>query len=108
MTKLFISGLPRRMDEMELVQLVGPFDDIDLMTILRDKMTGKSECAGFVHMKTFEGAKEAIASLDGFEMGDCKLEVHFGGEKPEPSGKKVKGFKKQSTFQKAKRPRLSL
>ena len=107
MTKLFVTGLPRKMDEMQLARLFGPCGDIDLLTILCDKFTGESKGAAFVHMKTDEGANEAIATLDGFEIGDRKLEVRLAGDKPAPAPKY--GAAKKSGFApvKNKRPRLN-
>jgi len=107
MTKLFVTGLPRKMDEMQLAQLFAPCGDIDLLTILCDKITGKSKGAAFVHMKTDEGANEAIAVLDGFVIGDNKLEVRLAGDKPAPAPKY--GAPKRNGFAPAKnkRPRLN-
>ncbi len=107
MTKLFVTGLPKKMDEMGLAQLFAPTGDIDLLTILCDKITGRSKGAAFVHMKTDEGANEAIAVLDGFEIGDNKLEVRLAGEKPAPAPKFGGAKKGGFTPVKNKRPRLN-
>ena len=81
MTKLFIVGFPREMDEMQLAQLFGPYGDIILLTIARDKESGKSKGFGFIQMDD-AGAGQAIAALDGFEMDDRKLEVRIAEDKP--------------------------
>ncbi len=105
MTKLFLRGLPAKMDEMQLAQLIGPFGDIELLTIVRDKFSGESKGFGFVHMKTEEGAKQAIAALNGFEAAAGKLEVRLAGDKPEP--KPVLRPGNNNTPVKKKRPRLA-
>ncbi|QXV65279.1 hypothetical protein INP83_19745 [Mucilaginibacter sp. 21P] len=84
MTKLFVVGFPREMDEMSLAQLFGPHGDIDILTIVRDKFTKQSKGFGFIHMKDAEGAQMAIEALDGKEFGDRKLEVRIAEEKPAP------------------------
>jgi len=81
MTKLFIVGFPREMDELQLAQLFGPYGDIILLTIARDKESGKSKGFGFIQMDD-AGAGQAIAALDGFEMEDRKLEVRVAEDKP--------------------------
>ena len=63
MTKLFVTGIPRNNDELELAQLFDPHGDIDLITIVRDQFTKESKGFGFVHMKTENGALEAIQEL---------------------------------------------
>ncbi|RFZ90451.1 hypothetical protein D0C36_21935 [Mucilaginibacter conchicola] len=84
MTKLFVVGFPREMDEMALAQLFGPHGDIDILTIVRDKFTKQSKGFGFIHMKDEEGAQLAIEALDGKEFGDRKLEVRIAEDKPAP------------------------
>ena len=84
MTKLFVVGFPREMDEMTLAQLFGPHGDIDILTIVRDKFTKQSKGFGFIHMKDAEGAQLAIEALDGKEFGDRKLEVRIAEDKPAP------------------------
>jgi len=81
MTKLFIVGFPREMDELQLAQLFGPYGDIILLTIARDKESGKSKGFGFIQMDD-AGAGQAIAALGGFEMEDRKLEVRVAEDKP--------------------------
>jgi RNA recognition motif-containing protein len=86
MTKLFVVGLPREMDEMQLAQLFGPFGDINLLTIIRDKSNGESKGYAFIQMNE-QGADEAIAGLNGYTIGDRQLEVRIADEKPEPATK---------------------
>lgn len=111
MTKLFAVGFPREMDEMELAQLFGPYGDIQLLTIARDKISGKSKGFGFIQMDD-AGAKDAIAALNGYAFGDRLLEVRIAEEKqlplPKPSFKPKPEFTRE-TIQpvRKKRPRLS-
>lgn len=111
MTKLFVVGLPREMDEMQLAQLFGPFGDIKLLTIIRDKANGESKGYAFIQMDE-QGADEAIAGLNGYIIGDRQLEVRIADEKTEPAVKQV--FKAKPVYVpvsqnpvKKKRPRIS-
>jgi RNA recognition motif-containing protein len=113
MIKLFIVGFPRDMDEMRLAQLFGPYGDIELLTIMRDKITGHSKGFGFIQMKDADGAFQAMEALNGFEFGDRKMEVRLAEEKQEPAKRPV-AKRPPPRFQqktlpevKKKRPRLS-
>ena len=110
MTKLFVVGFPRSMDEMQLAQLFGPYGDIELLTIVRDQFTRESKSFGFVHMKTEEGAFEAIQALNGKTFGDRHMEVRLAEEKQVPAIKpkriKYEPVPKTNLAQKKKRPRL--
>lgn len=87
MIKLFVVGFPREMDEMELAQLFGPYGDINLLTIARDKLSGKSKGFGFIQMADQQGADQAIEALNGYAFGDRQLEVRIAEEKPAPVSK---------------------
>ena len=62
MTKLFVVGLPREMDEMKLAQLFGPYGDIKLLTIIRDKSNGESKGYAFIQMGRF-GVRHNLSIL---------------------------------------------
>jgi RNA recognition motif-containing protein len=111
MTKLFIVGLPREMDEMQLAQLFGPFGDIKLLTIIRDKSNSTSKGYGFIQMDD-QDADSAIAGLNGYTIGDRQIEVRIADEKLEPPAKPA--FKAKPVYiplsanpVKKKRPRIS-
>jgi len=111
MTKLFAVGFPREMDEMELAQLFGPYGNIQLLTIARDKISGKSKGFGFIQMDD-AGARDAIAALNGYAFGDRLLEVRVAEDKQQPLPKP--SFKPNSDFNpvspqplRKKRPRIS-
>lgn len=113
MSKLFAVGFPRDFDELQLAQLFAPYGDVDLLTIMRDKVTGMSKGFGFVHMKTEAGADEAIAALNGHAFGDRQMEVRLADGKPVPVQRPVAKPKyvpvraAGEAPAKKKRPRLS-
>jgi len=108
MTKLFAVGFPRTLDEIQIAQLFGPYGDIELITIMRDKFTGESKGFGFIHMKTETGALEAIQALNGKTFGDRQMEVRLAEEKEAAPAKPVYKPvpKTNNPPQKKKRPRL--
>ncbi|QXV67544.1 RNA-binding protein [Mucilaginibacter sp. 21P] len=83
MRKLFISGFPLDISEMELAVLVAPHGDIDTIKIVRDKKTGKCKGYAFVEMATAEGALRAAGELDGFRIKDRELTVNINPETAE-------------------------
>lgn len=112
MTKLFVVGFPREMDEMGLAQLFGPYGDILLLTIARDKDSGKSKGFGFIQMDD-TGAAQAIDALHGYAFGDRLLEVRIAEDKQAPPKPPISQRKSAFTPPatnapiKKKRPRLS-
>jgi RNA recognition motif-containing protein len=65
MKKLFVSGFPLEITEMELALLIAPYGDIETIKIVRDKRTKKCKGYAFVEMKKAESAANAAASLNG-------------------------------------------
>lgn len=111
MTKLFVVGLPREMDEMQLAQMFGPFGDIKLLTIIRDMSSGESKGYGFIQMDD-QDADRAIVGLNGYIIGDRQLEVRIADEKSEPAAKPAYKAKPayipvSASSVKKKRPRIS-
>ena len=110
MIKLFVVGFPRDMDEMQLAQLFGPYGNIQLLTIARDKDSGKSKGFGFIQMDD-QGAEQATASLNGYAFGDRLLEVRIAEDKQQPAKKpfskpKIDYIPATNNPAKKKRPRI--
>jgi RNA recognition motif-containing protein len=82
MTKLFIGGFPLDITELELVQLVAPYGDVDTIKIVRDKKTRKCKGYAFLEMVSLEGAQNAIIELDGTMLADRALSLNIVQEKP--------------------------
>jgi RNA recognition motif-containing protein len=106
MTKIFVVGFPREMDELGLAQLFAPYDEIELLTIVRDKFTGRSKGFGFIHLKSNMGAQDAIRALNGLAIADRKLEVRLADEKVMPAPY-VAEKRENPVPPRKKRPRLS-
>jgi len=86
MTKLFVSGFPLEITEIELAMMIAPHGDISTVKIVRDRQTGKCKGYAFVEMASLRGAEDAVIALDGIEMNDRELTVRIAENKPEGSG----------------------
>jgi RNA recognition motif-containing protein len=82
MVKLFVSGFPLDITEIELAKLIAPYGDIATMKIVRDKKTRICKGYAFIEMETEEGAEQAIEALNGNLMQDRELTVKISEEPP--------------------------
>ncbi|XP_035654972.1 ELAV-like protein 1 isoform X2 [Oncorhynchus keta] len=82
---IFIYNLGQDADEGILWQMFGPFGAVTNVKVIRDFNTNKCKGFGFVTMTNYEEAAMAIASLNGYRIGDKVLQVSFktskGGHK---------------------------
>ncbi|RXN31871.1 ELAV 1 isoform X1 [Labeo rohita] len=74
---IFIYNLGQDADEGILWQMFGPFGAVTNVKVIRDFNTNKCKGFGFVTMTNYEEAAMAIASLNGYRMGDRVLQVSF-------------------------------
>ncbi|XP_066538229.1 ELAV-like protein 1a isoform X2 [Hoplias malabaricus] len=74
---IFIYNLSPDTDEGILWQMFGPFGAVTNVKVIRDFNTNKCKGFGFVTMTNYEEAAMAIASLNGYRLGDKILQVSF-------------------------------
>ncbi|XP_015457084.1 ELAV-like protein 1a isoform X3 [Astyanax mexicanus] len=74
---IFIYNLSQDTDEGILWQMFGPFGAVTNVKVIRDFNTNKCKGFGFVTMTNYEEAAMAIASLNGYRLGDKILQVSF-------------------------------
>ncbi len=74
--KLYVGSLPYKMTEDDLRQLFESIAEITSVRIIIDKFNNQSKGFGFVEMATVEGAKKAIAELNGKEVDGRTLIVN--------------------------------
>ncbi|XP_027526720.1 ELAV-like protein 2 [Neopelma chrysocephalum] len=74
---IFVYNLAPEADESVLWQLFGPFGAVTNVKVIRDFATNKCKGFGFVTMTNYEEAALAIASLNGYRLGDRVLQVSF-------------------------------
>ena len=82
MIKLFVSGFPLDITEIELAKLIAPHGDITTLKIVRDKKSRICKGYAFVEMETQEGAEQACEALNGTLMLDRELTVKVSEEQP--------------------------
>ncbi len=81
MAKIYVGNLPWSATEDELRELFAAHGDVQSVSIVQDRDTGRSRGFGFVEMDD-EGSKKAIEALNGQEMDGRALRVDAAREKP--------------------------
>ncbi|XP_067302664.1 ELAV-like protein 2 [Pseudorasbora parva] len=74
---IFVYNLAPDTDESVLWQIFGPFGAVTNVKVIRDFSSEKCKGFGFVTMSSYEEAAVAIASLNGFRLGERVLQVSF-------------------------------
>ncbi|XP_041926722.1 ELAV-like protein 2 isoform X1 [Alosa sapidissima] len=74
---IFVYNLAPDADESILWQMFGPFGAVTNVKVIRDFSTNKCKGFGFVTMTNYDEAAMAIASLNGYRLGDRVLQVSF-------------------------------
>lgn len=93
--KLYIGGIPYRSTEDELRAAFEEAGVVTSVSIISDRMTGRSRGFGFVEMADEAAAQAAIDRWDGKELGGRTLSVSFArpqGERPAGGGGDRGGF----------------
>ena len=91
--KIFIKGLPIKVEESELKEVFGDFGYVKSIRIIKDRETGESRGFGFVEMPNDAEAKEAIANMNGGDyygqrilVSEAKEDPGFGNNRPGGGG----------------------
>jgi cold-inducible RNA-binding protein len=83
---IFVGNLNFNTSEDELRQLFEAYGQVDRVSIMTDRDTGRSRGFGFVEMSSSEDGEKAIAALNGSQVGGRTLNVNEARPKPERSG----------------------
>ena len=86
MKNIFVGNLSFNTNEDELRQLFEPFGQVDRVSIMTDRDTGRSRGFGFVEMASNEDGEKAITALNGSQVGGRTLNVNEARPKTERSG----------------------
>lgn len=86
MKNIFVGNLSFNTSEDELRQLFEPYGQVDRISIMTDRDTGRSRGFGFVEMASDEEGEKAIAGLNGSQVGGRTLNVNEARPKTERSG----------------------
>ena len=83
---IYVGNLPYQTTEAELESLFTPFGKVLAVRIITDRQTGYSKGFGFVEMEDYEAGEQAIAELDGSELGGRRLKVNKARPRPQRRG----------------------
>jgi cold-inducible RNA-binding protein len=83
---IFVGNLSFNTNEDELRQLFEVYGQVDRVSIMTDRDTGRSRGFGFVEMTNNEDGEKAIAALNGSQVGGRTLNVNEARPKTERAG----------------------
>ena len=86
MKNIFVGNLDFNTSEEELRHLFEAYGQVDRVSIMTDRETGRSRGFGFVEMANAEDGEKAIAGLNGTQVGGRTLNVNEARPKVERSG----------------------
>ena len=86
MKNIFVGNLNFNTSEDELRQLFEPYGQVERVSILTDRDTGRSRGFGFVEMANGEEGDKAIAALNGTEIGGRTLNINEARPKSDRGG----------------------
>ena len=86
MKNIFVGNLNFNTSEDELRQLFEVHGQVDRVSIMTDRDTGRSRGFAFVEMSSSEDGEKAIAALNGSQLGGRSLNVNEARPKTERSG----------------------
>ena len=78
---IYVGNLAYSVTEEQLRDAFGQFGEVDKVSIIMDRMTGRSKGFGFVEMESAEGGKSAIDTLNGKDFGGRELRVDTATER---------------------------
>ena len=86
--KLYVGNMPFEVTEEELRTVFAPFGTIESVSIIKDKISGKSKGFGFVEMSSKDEGKAAIDAMHNKEFKGRALTVNEARplEKRDPRG----------------------
>jgi len=80
---IFVGNLDFNTGEDELRKMFEVYGQVDRVSIMTDRDTGRSRGFGFVEMANAEEGEKAIAALNGTQLGGRTLNVNEARPKPE-------------------------
>jgi RNA recognition motif-containing protein len=83
---IFVGNLSFNTSEDELRQMFESFGQVDRVSIMTDRDTGRSRGFGFVEMASNEDGEKAITALNGSQVGGRTLNVNEARPKTEHAG----------------------
>ena len=94
MKNLYVGNLPHSTTEAELRTIFQEHGDVERVSIVTDRETGRARGFGFVEMTNPAEADKAIAALDGSDLGGRPMKVNEAKpktERPRTGGQRFGG-----------------
>lgn len=92
MKNIFVGNLDFHVIEDDLRQLFAPFGQVDRVSVVTDRDTGRSRGFAFVEMASNEEGDKAIAALNGSEFSGRNINVNEARPKVERGAGRDGGF----------------
>ena len=86
MKNIFVGNLSFNTTEDELRKVFEAYGQVDRVSILTDRETGRSRGFAFVEMTSTEEGEKAIAGLNGTQLGGRTINVNEARPKAERAG----------------------
>ncbi|MFI5071761.1 MAG: RNA recognition motif domain-containing protein, partial [Terriglobales bacterium] len=83
MKNIFVGNLDFNTSEDDLRQLFAAYGQVDRVSIMTDRDTGRSRGFGFVEMTNAEEGEKAIAAINGTQVGGRAVNVNEARPKVE-------------------------
>lgn len=83
--KLYVGNFPYSVEEKDLRELFSPYGDIEELSLIIDRETGRSKGFAFITFSTQSAAESALAQ-NGKELKGRAIRVNIAQEKPKRSG----------------------
>jgi RNA recognition motif-containing protein len=83
---IFVGNLSFNTGEEELRQIFEGYGQVDRVSIMTDRDTGRSRGFGFVEMASNEDGEKAITALNGSQVGGRTINVNEARPKTERAG----------------------
>jgi cold-inducible RNA-binding protein len=87
-TKLYVGNLPFTANEATVRDLFAPHGDVETVSLISDRDTGKPRGFGFVQMSD-DGAIKAVAALNGSQYAGRALKVNEAQERERTGGRGI-------------------
>jgi cold-inducible RNA-binding protein len=89
MKNLYVGNLPHTTTEAELRDVFQPHGEVEKVSIMTDRETGRARGFAFVEMANAGEAEKAIAALNGTQLGGRALTINEAkpkADRPRPGG----------------------
>ncbi len=84
--KLYVGNMSYSTTEEQIRELFSQAGEVQGVSLITDRETGRLKGFGFVEMSTEEGSKEAIKRFNGYTLNDRALTVNEARPREERSG----------------------